>query len=169
MTGARKSKKTEVRNRMHHLADDLVTRGHVPEEKRDALATYLTARERFLGRFGVSSSGVQRSLERVLRSADALAGATRDARQATSSFHSAIEEEVLPDLRVILGEEDAALMEIEQAAKGLRFAPVTLFDPEPVQKMARQQEEAHDRLQKLLGRVRERLDATSQPGRHRAG
>ncbi len=140
------------------LADELVARGHVPADGRDALAQYLAARDRYLGYFG-DRSDVERTLDRLRKSARDLGRAAEEARREASRFREGIQACLLEDLRVILGKDSSDLAEIEEAAERLWSVPEAPCDPWPVEQMAERQSEAHARLQELLSGVRERLAA----------
>lgn len=140
------------------LADELVARGHVPADGRDALARYLAARERYLGYFG-DRSDVERTLDRLRKSARDLGRAAEKARHEAARFREGVQQCVLEDLRVILGGDSSDLAEIECAAERLWSVPEAPCDPWPVEQMVERQAEAHARLQRLLAEVRERLAA----------
>ena len=165
------SKKSETTNNRpaHTLADELVARGHVPADGRDALAAYLDARQRYLDRFGARSSRVQDSLGRLEQRAAALAEAAAAAGREASRFRALVMEEVLPDLHLILDVEDPALASIEEAAERLWSVPEAGCDAGPVMEMARRQAEAHARLQNLLSEVKRQLDEAGPADSRRRG
>ncbi len=160
-------KKTRNNNKDHPLANELVARGHVPEDRRDAVAAYLAARARFLGRFGGSGSAVQDSLENLRRRAEALGEAASQAARAMERYRQLMEEDVLPDVRLIL-EEGPELGRIEEAAERL-WASGTLPDVGRVAREAGRQAKAHECLRDLLVQVKDQLDGTGPAGSGRRG
>ena len=160
-------KKTRNNNKDHPLANELVARGHVPEDRRDALAAYLAARERFLGRFGRAGSAVQDSLENLRRRAEALGEAARQAAREVERYRQMMEKDVLPDVRLIL-KKGSELDRIDEAAEEL-WAFGAPPDAGRVAHEAGRQADAHACLSKLLAQVKEQLDGTGPAGSGRRG
>ena len=112
---------------------------------------------------------MEESLGRLRARASALSEAADDARRELSRFQESLQNRVLKDLRVVLGEDDPALTGIEAAAHRLRSVPEAHCDARSVVEMAKRQAEGHVRLQELLAEVKRELDEAGPAGRGGAG
>ena len=158
----RKNTKTPVRrpDKTTHpappLADELVASGFVPEDRREELAAYLAARQRFMMSFG-QRSDVGEALDALRRTASSFSERAGHCQHEIDTFVERLRTVVLPDLEVLLKGESDRLKKIVDAVGRLDGSHVSTLDVGRIVARVDDARRAHEEVRMMLVDVRGQL------------